>query len=85
MHALFISGIFMSFFIVFLLLTKKNKALTDRILATWVAVIGIHLLGFFYEIFATHPMSKVIQTDLLLVFSIFLVIREPEFFFKRIK
>jgi AraC-like DNA-binding protein len=50
MHALFISGIFMSFFIVFLLLTKKNKALTDRILAAWVAVIGIHLLGFYLKV-----------------------------------
>lgn len=41
--------------------------------------------GMFNEIFATHPMSKVIQTVLLLVFSFFLVMREPEFFFKRIK
>ncbi len=40
----------MSFFIVFLLLTKKNKAVTDKILAVWVAVMGIHLLGYYYNI-----------------------------------
>ncbi len=39
---------------------------------------------FFNEIFATHPMSKVIQTGLLLIFSVYLVITEQEMFFKRI-
>jgi len=40
--------------------------------------------GFFNEIFATHPMSKVIQTGLLLIVSVYLVITEREMFFKRI-
>lgn len=40
--------------------------------------------GFFNEIFATHPMSKVIQTELLLVVSVFLVMNNKEMFFKRI-
>ena len=47
MDALFISGIFMSFFISFLLLTKKHKALSDRILAIWVTIIGLHLLNYY--------------------------------------
>ncbi|MGM0531103.1 MAG: helix-turn-helix domain-containing protein [Bacteroidota bacterium] len=47
MDAIFTSGIFMSFFIALLLFTKKNKALTDRILATWVVLIGLHLLGYY--------------------------------------
>jgi len=47
MNTIFISGIFMSFFIAFLLLTKRHKALSDRILALWVAVIGIHLLSYY--------------------------------------
>ena len=47
MDAIFISGIFMSFFIAFLLLTKRRKALSDRLLALWVAVIGIHLLSYY--------------------------------------
>ena len=49
MEVIFISGIFLSFFIVFLLLTKKQKALTDKILAVWMAIIGIHLLGFYFN------------------------------------
>jgi membrane protease YdiL (CAAX protease family) len=38
---------------------------------------------FFNEIFATHPMSKVIQTVLLLIVSAFLVIKDREMFLKR--
>lgn len=40
--------------------------------------------GFFNEIFATHPMSKVIQTGLLLLVSVYLLIHDREFFFQRI-
>lgn len=40
--------------------------------------------GFFNEIFATHPMSKVIQTGLLLIVSVYLIIKDKELFFKRI-
>ncbi|NQU52886.1 MAG: AraC family transcriptional regulator [Bacteroidetes bacterium] len=49
MAVILISGIFLSFFILILLLTKKQKALTDKILAFWMAIIGIHLLGFYYN------------------------------------
>lgn len=49
MEVIFISGIFLSFFIVILLLTKKQKALTDKILAIWIAVIGIQLLGYYFN------------------------------------
>jgi len=47
MDVIFICGIFMSFFIAFLLLTKRNKALSDKILATWITVIGLHLLSYY--------------------------------------
>lgn len=36
--------------------------------------------GFFNEIFATHPMSKVIQTGLLMLLSIYLIINDKTFF-----
>jgi AraC-like DNA-binding protein len=49
MEVIFISGIFLSFFIVVLLLTKKPKSLTDNILAVWIAIIGIHLLGYYFK------------------------------------
>ncbi len=49
MEVIFISGIFMSCFIVVLLLTKKDKALPDKILALLIAFIGIHLLGYYFK------------------------------------
>jgi len=49
MEVIFISGIFLSLFIVVLLLTKRQKALTDKILAVWITIIGIHLLGFYFN------------------------------------
>ncbi len=63
MEVIFISGIFMSFFIVVLLLTKKQKALTDKILATLIAVIGFHLLGYnFYQLGYWHLYPHLIGT-----------------------
>ena len=38
--------------------------------------------GFFNEIFATHPMSKVIQTGLLILLSIVLINNDKTFFLK---
>jgi membrane protease YdiL (CAAX protease family) len=37
--------------------------------------------NFFNEIFRTHPDSKIIQTALLLVFSIIIICKEKKFFF----
>ena len=39
--------------------------------------------GYFNEIFATHPDSKVIQTLVLLIIAIIIVAREKDFFFSR--
>jgi len=59
MEAIFTIGIFMSFFIAFLLLIKKNKALSDQILAIWVTVIGIHLLNYYLHQQGLKPMKSV--------------------------
>lgn len=37
---------------------------------------------FFNEMFATHPMNKVIQTGLLLIISVSLVIKDKQLFLK---
>ncbi len=37
---------------------------------------------YFNEIFQTHPMSKVIQTGLLIIFSTVIILKEKDFFFK---
>ncbi|TCO08238.1 helix-turn-helix domain-containing protein [Natronoflexus pectinivorans] len=58
MDVIFIAGIFMSFFIGLLLITKKGKALPDKILSIWVLVIGFHLLGYhlyYLGLWDTHP------------------------------
>ena len=48
-----------------------------------VAVVFHITAGFFNEIFATAPDSKVIQTMLLLLLTAYIVWREPRFFFDR--
>jgi hypothetical protein len=39
--------------------------------------------GFFNEIFATHPMSKVIQSILLSVFAFYIILNDYTFFFNQ--
>jgi len=39
--------------------------------------------GFFNEIFATHPMSKVFQTCLLVVFALYIVLNDRALFFSK--
>jgi hypothetical protein len=49
-----------------------------------VIVIVFHITaGYFNEIFATDPDSKIIQTALLLVLVAAIVLKEPGFFFQR--
>lgn len=49
-----------------------------------VLVAVFHITaGFFNEIFATHPDSKVIQTALLLVLTIMIVLNNRRFFFQK--
>ncbi|MBI4681084.1 MAG: iron-sulfur cluster assembly scaffold protein [Nitrospirae bacterium] len=49
-----------------------------------VITIVFHITaGFFNEIFATHPDSKIIQTILLLVLTTTIVLNERSFFFQR--
>ncbi len=48
-----------------------------------VAIIFHITAGFFNEIFATHPMSKVIQTGLLIILASYIVVKEKTFFFKQ--
>ncbi len=50
-----------------------------------IAIIFHITAEFFNEIFATLPMSKVIQTGLLIVLASYLVLKERSFFFNRVK
>ncbi|MBP1673172.1 MAG: hypothetical protein H6Q25_987 [Bacteroidetes bacterium] len=49
MLAIFISSVFLAFFIVVLLLTKKQKGVTDKILAFLMGVIGLQMLGYYLK------------------------------------
>jgi len=47
-----------------------------------VAIIFHITAGYFNEIFATHPDSKIIQTVLLIVIAFIIILKEKNFFFK---
>lgn len=47
MSTIFTIGIFLCFFLQFLLLSKPEKTLPDKILAFWMFIFGIHLFSFF--------------------------------------
>ncbi|MCP4459673.1 MAG: AraC family transcriptional regulator [Cytophagales bacterium] len=47
MGFVFVLGVVQAFFIEFILLNKKNKNLSDRILAVWMFIIGLHLFLFY--------------------------------------
>ncbi len=44
---IFIAGGTLAFFLEFLLLAKKNKTLSDKILSFWMFILGIHLFLFY--------------------------------------
>ncbi len=48
-----------------------------------VAIVFHISAGLFNEMFLTHPDTKIIQTVLLLALTVFIVVREKEFFFQR--
>src|SRR5688572_16360649 len=50
---LYLSAIFLSFFLAFVLLTKRDKSTADNILLAWLVVLGIHL-GVFYLFFTNQ-------------------------------
>jgi AraC-like DNA-binding protein len=47
MNTVFIIGIFLSFFLQFLLLAKKDKSVADKILAVWMFIFGVHLFSYY--------------------------------------
>jgi len=70
---------FMISIIPFVLIMNWLYYKTDRNIL--VPIVFHITAGFFNEIFSTHPMSKVIQTALLLLLSVLLLVRERQFFF----
>lgn len=46
---IFIAGGTLAFFLEFLLLAKKNKTLSDKILTFWMFTLGIHLFLYYFQ------------------------------------
>ena len=51
---LYLLGIGIDFFLVFILAGKKNKSEADRILAIWLFFIGLHLMFFYLFVTGQH-------------------------------
>ncbi len=51
---LYLSGIILSFFLSFLLFTKRNKTPADSILAAWLGITGFHMLTFYLLFTGQH-------------------------------
>ncbi len=47
MNAIFTIGIFLCFFLQFLLIAKKEVSTSDKILAVWMFLFGLHLFSFY--------------------------------------
>jgi AraC-like DNA-binding protein len=60
----YIIGIVITFFLAFLLISKKDKSIADKILATWLILIGIHL-----SFYILHATSNIYQYPFLLGFE----------------
>lgn len=69
-------GISITFFLVFILTSKKNKSTADTILTVWLSITGLHLL--LYYIYAT---GKYITFPYLLGFEIPLPLLHGPFLF----
>ena len=58
MSTVFTIGIFLCFFLQFLLLLKPEKSIQDKILAFWMFIFGIHLFSYFIHLqgyWETYP------------------------------
>lgn len=70
MDTVFTIGIFLSFFLQFLLLLKPEKTTRDKILAFWMFIFGIHLFSYFIHsrgYWNTYPVLSGIHHPLPLL------------------
>ncbi|NJK95778.1 MAG: hypothetical protein HC905_13490 [Bacteroidales bacterium] len=92
MNNIFVIGIFLAFFLQFLLFSKKQKTLSDRILGIWMFVIGLHLFGYYiyhmglwekfpHLIGITHPIP-LLHGPLLYLYVVFSLRRDQQFRWK---
>ncbi|AYZ13244.1 AraC family transcriptional regulator [Chryseobacterium arthrosphaerae] len=74
---LYLSGVFLAFFLSFLLITKRNKNAADLILAMWLSSIGLNLASYYLFLtgkFTEYPSLAFLGFTLPLVYGPFLYI-----------
>jgi AraC-like DNA-binding protein len=81
MDIIFTIGIFLAFFLQFLLLSKKQKSVSDRVLAVWMFFIGVHLFSYYiyhqgywdkypHLVGITHPFP-LLHGPMLFLYTVF--------------
>ncbi|PWN70567.1 AraC family transcriptional regulator [Chryseobacterium phosphatilyticum] len=74
---LYLSGVFLAFFLSFLLVTKRNKNTADYILAMWLFVIGLNLAGHYLLLtkqYTQYPSLTFLGFTLPVIYGPFLYI-----------
>ncbi|PIF46865.1 AraC-like DNA-binding protein [Chryseobacterium sp. 52] len=72
---LYLSGVFLAFFLAFLLITKRNKSTADFILSVWLLAIGLNLAGHYMLLtnqYTLYPSFVFFGFSLPLVYGPFL-------------
>jgi len=72
---LYLSGIFLAFFLAFLLITKRDKSIADFILSAWLLAIGLNLTGHYLLLtgrYTEYPSFIFLGFTLPLVYGPFL-------------
>ena len=65
---------------IYAIIMPEQLIAVDKAKRNIVLPILFHIsAGYFNEIFATHPMSKVIQTALLALFALYIILNDKEF------
>lgn len=92
MNTIFIIGIFLCFFLQFLLLSKKKQSVPDRILAIWMFLFGIHLFSYYLyslgywdkypHLVGVHHPLPLLHGPMLYLYIIFSLRTEQRFSWK---
>ena len=72
---LYLSGVFLAFFLAFLLVTKREKSIADFILSAWLSAIGLNLTGHYLLLmkqYTEYPTLVFLGFMLPLVYGPFL-------------
>lgn len=70
----YLGGVGLAFFLTLLLLCKRGKTIADKILATWLFMVTLHLLLFYFRQAGLYPQLLAVDFPLPLVHGPFLFV-----------